>query len=110
MIQLHTRLLPFITALFYSFSANAICAENGLRIFPSGATIKQNSIFVIDGYAQSQKVILGLNKAYPVYLKSGKQKIKLIITQINLYFYVNMTLITAVYQAMHTFYLGLEMV
>lgn len=84
MIQLHTRLLPFITALFYSFSANAICAENGLRIFPSGATIKQNSILVIDGYAQSQKVILGLNKAYPVYLKSGKQKIKLIITQINL--------------------------
>ncbi len=83
MKQIYKGLLPFITALFYSFSANADCAGNGLRIFPTGATIKQNSIFVLEGYAQSQKVILGLNKAYPVYLKSGNQKINLIITEIN---------------------------
>lgn len=83
MKQIYNGLLPFITALFYSFSANADCAGSGLSIFPSGSTIKQNSIFVLEGYAQSQKVILGLNKAYPVYLKSGNQKINLIITEIN---------------------------
>jgi hypothetical protein len=83
MKQIYKGLLPFITVLFYSVSAYADCAGNALSIFPSGSTIKQNSIFVLEGYEHSQKVILGLNKEYPVYLKSGNQKIKLIITELN---------------------------
>ncbi len=81
--QIYKGLLPFITVLFYSFSAYADCAGNALSIFPSGSTIKQNSIFVLEGYAHSQKVILGLNKEYPVYLKCRNQKINLIIIEIN---------------------------
>jgi hypothetical protein len=65
-----------------SASAFADCAGTGLWIFPSGQTIKQNTIFVLDGYAESQNVILGLNKKHNIYLKNGNKKIKLIVTEI----------------------------
>ncbi len=35
---------------------------------------------MIEGYAESQKVILGLNNTYNIYLKSGNKKIKLLVT------------------------------
>jgi len=76
------HLLTIIIGLFYSASAFADCAGRGLWIFPSGQTIKQNSIFVLDGYAESQSIILGLNKKHNIYLKSGSKKIKLIVAEI----------------------------
>jgi hypothetical protein len=59
-----------------------MCAWNGLSAFPSGKTIKQNSIIVIDGYLASQEVVKKLNKKYPVYLVNGKHKIRLIVKEI----------------------------
>jgi len=67
--------------LFYTVNSFADCRGEGLYIFPSGKTIKQNSVFVLDGYARSQDVILGLNKKYPIYLESGEQKVKLFVKE-----------------------------
>lgn len=60
----------------------AMCASNGLYAFPSGKTIRQNSIIIIDGYATSQDVVKELNKKFPVYLVSGKHKINLTVKEI----------------------------
>lgn len=76
------QLLTIIIGLFCTATVYADCAGSGLSVFPSGQTIKQNSIFVIDGYAESQYVILGLNKKHDIYLKSGNKKIKLLVTEI----------------------------
>lgn len=78
MKQLQTLLIGF----FWTATVYADCAGTGLWIFPSGQTIKQNSIFILDGYAESQHVILGLNKKHNIYLKSGNTKIKLLVTEI----------------------------
>src|SRR5690606_27206257 len=45
-------------------------------------TVSQNSFFVIDGYASSQKIISGLGTTYKVYLKSDKEKIKLNVREL----------------------------
>ena len=76
------QLLTIIIGLFWTVTSYADCAGTGLWVFPSGQTIKQNSIFILDGYAESQHVILGLNKKHNIYLKSGNKKIKLLVTEI----------------------------
>lgn len=75
-------ILILIITIFSVLNLNAKCAWNGLFVFPSGKTIKQNSIIVIDGYAASQDVVKGLNKKFPVYLVNGKHKIKLKIKEV----------------------------
>lgn len=55
----------FIVALFI-VNLNARCTSNGLSAFPSGNTLGQNPIIVIDGYAASQEVVIGFDKEYSV--------------------------------------------
>ena len=74
-------LLTIIIGLFCTVSAYADCEGSGLSVFPSGQTIKQNSIFVLDGYAESQNIILALNKKFNIYLKSGDKKVRLLVTE-----------------------------
>lgn len=76
------KLISILIVLSFSLFAYADCAATGISIFPSNYSIKQNSIFVIDGYAQSQAVILELDKKYKVYLKSGDSKIRLIVSEL----------------------------
>jgi hypothetical protein len=75
------QLLTIILGFFFVATVHADCAGTGISVFPSGKSIQQNSIFVIDGYAESQHVILGLNKKYNIYLKSGNKKIKLLVSE-----------------------------
>jgi hypothetical protein len=76
------QLLTILAALFLTASVYADCKSNLLRVFPTGKTIRQNSIFVLEGYAKSQKVIVELNSKYNIYLKSGQKKVKLLVTEI----------------------------
>lgn len=76
------QLLTLLIGFFCTATVYADCAGTGLWVFPSGQTIKQNSIFVLDGYAESQNVILALNKKHKIYLKSGNKKIKLNVIEI----------------------------
>ena len=76
-----TFLIIFISALSI-MSLNAKCSYNGLTVFPTGKTLRQNSIIVIDGYLGSYAVIIGLNKKHPVFLVNEKQKVKLNVKEI----------------------------
>ncbi len=66
-----------LALLLLSVASFAKCAASSLSVWPAPGTIKQNPIFVLDGYAASMDVIVGLNKKYAVYLKSGNARIKL---------------------------------
>ena len=68
------QLLILLLATVEGFSK---CTSSGLTFWPSAKNINENSIFVIDGYATSQKIIEGLGTNYKVYLKSSGQKINL---------------------------------
>jgi hypothetical protein len=76
------QLLTLLLAFFCITTVFADCAGSGFSVFPNGKTIMQNSIFVIDGYAESQHVILELNKKHNIFLKSGNKKVKLLVTEI----------------------------
>jgi hypothetical protein len=71
-----------LTLLISTVNALADCTGTGIYFWPSSQTIKQNSRIVIEGYAGSQHVIHGLNKKYPIYLKSGDIKVKLTVKEI----------------------------
>lgn len=76
------RLFLILAVIGFISSAHADCGATGISIFPKNYSIKQNSIFMIEGYAQGQAVILKLDKKQKVYLKSGEIKIRLIVSEI----------------------------
>lgn len=71
------KIFPILILLLTAVDGFSECASSGLYFWPIEKTISQNSIFVIDGYSTSQKIISGLGTTYKVFLKSDKQKIKL---------------------------------
>lgn len=74
--------LLIISFILWTVKGFAYCLGYGISIWPSGATIKQNSVFIFNAYGRSQKVIYGLDKKYPIYLKSGDHKVRLTVQQI----------------------------
>ncbi len=76
------RLIITLIGFLYILKSNANCDDHGIYVFPYQHLIHQNSIFVITGYMNSQDIILQLNKKYRIYLKSGDQKINLLVTEI----------------------------
>lgn len=75
------RLLLFTATLSFAFSAMADCADVALSVFPTGGKIMKNSVFLIEGYADSRSVIEGLNSKYPIYLESGDKKVRLVVKE-----------------------------
>ncbi len=75
-------LLTLIMLLCSAVSGVALCTAEGLYVYPSGRTIKQNSMFIVRGYAESQSVVLGLNKKYNIYLRSGGTIVRLVVKEI----------------------------
>lgn len=75
------QIITLLIAVFSMISAYADCSIYGFNVFPKGSTINQNSVFMIEGYHYSQSVIKGLNKEYPIYLKSGDKVVRLIVTE-----------------------------
>jgi hypothetical protein len=63
-------------------TAFADCAGTGISFWPTGNTIKQNSIIMVDGYAASRDIVEKLNKDYPIYLKANGHKVKLEVIEI----------------------------
>lgn len=75
------KIFFILSTLLITTSSYASCAWSGLWVFPSGKTIKQNSIFILTAYASSQPIINELNKKHNIYLKNGHEQIKLIVTE-----------------------------
>src|SRR5687767_3583640 len=70
-----------LTTLTLCINAFADCAGNGMYFWPYGGVVNENPIFMIEGYANDEGIVLGLNSDYPVYLKSGDEKIKLLVKE-----------------------------
>ncbi len=68
--------------LVISIKAWADCPMGRVELWPSGNSIYENSLIVINGYGLSQEFILQLNKKYPIFLISGKVKVVLTINEI----------------------------
>lgn len=68
--------------LMATMNAKADCSSSAIYFWPETNSIKQNSMIIITGYGTSQKIITKLNRSYPVYLKSGEKKIKLLVQEI----------------------------
>ena len=71
------KVIQILILLLSTVDGFSKCSSSGLYFWPSGQTINENSIFVIDGYATSQKIITGLGTTYKVYLKSDGQVVNL---------------------------------
>lgn len=76
------QLLLVLIGLLCTAPVFADCIGSGFQVFPHGPTIRQNSIFVLEGYGGSQQVISRLNQTYSIYLKSGQKKVKLLVAEI----------------------------
>ncbi len=67
--------------LLISISVSASCLPYGVSAFPKSNEISQNSILMVEGYAWSQKIIVELNKKYPIFLQSDNHKVKLTVKE-----------------------------
>lgn len=54
------------------------CMSRGLYFWPTGPTICENSLIIVDAYAQSQAMLTGSTKKYTAYLQSDHEKIELL--------------------------------
>ncbi|MDH4471040.1 MAG: hypothetical protein QE487_00445 [Fluviicola sp.] len=77
---MRTILLVFFLSSI-SLHVSGFCTSRGISVFPSGKTIRPNTIFVVEGYSLSQGVIEKLGTTYPVYLINGKTKIRLTVKE-----------------------------
>lgn len=75
-------IINILILLFVTINGFSKCISNGLDFWPTKQTINKNSIFVIDGYTWSQKIVRGLGTTYKVYLKSEKEEINLKVQEI----------------------------
>ncbi|MDF3025923.1 MAG: hypothetical protein K0S23_230 [Fluviicola sp.] len=78
-----SSVIAFLIFICMGFKCSADCAGTGLYVFPNQKEIKKTSVFILDGYAESQHVINGLNKQFPIYLKSGGERISLVVEEIH---------------------------
>ena len=87
-IQFRSQILlkSLFLMLFLAFfvpQMKADCLWDGFSVFITQNDSKQMPIIVLQGYGGSQPVIFELNKKYPIYLKHGRKKIKLVVKEIN---------------------------
>lgn len=90
------KLSIFTVLLFLSigFKGLADCAGTGLYVFPAQKEIKKTSLFLLEGYAESQHVIHGLNTKHSIYLQSGNERIALEVIETHIgQFYLTQALL-----------------
>jgi hypothetical protein len=75
-------LTALLIALLLASAVQAKCNNNGLTFWPTSNTILQNSVFVVDGYAESQKIVTDLSSNYKAYLRAGTQRIPLSVQEL----------------------------
>jgi len=68
--------------LFCAAIAKADCVMSGIGFWPNTSTLKTNPVIVISFYAMSQEIVAGLNSKHLIYLKSGEERIKLLIVEV----------------------------
>ena len=56
--------------------------DNGIYLLSKSSTLPKNGLIILEFYASSQCIIKELNKKYPIYLKSKKNKVTLLPVEI----------------------------
>jgi hypothetical protein len=77
--------MKFLLIIFIAtipFIAKANCKGDGIWCWPVAKNINTNAIIVIEFFANSQELVPELNKKYPVYLKSVKNRVELEVVEI----------------------------
>jgi len=62
--------------------AKADCSSSGIGVWPRTSNLKVNPVIVIEFYGASQQIVAGLNNKHSIYLKSGEEKIRLMIIEV----------------------------
>ncbi len=75
--------LQIIALLALSLQASAKCSPGGLNFWPKEQSVKQNSIFLIEGYSNNQEIIAGLGKEYKIFLHSKTYDVFLIVDKLH---------------------------
>lgn len=76
------KLILLLIILTFNFSAKAECSFSGINVWPTQQNIAPNSIFVIEGYAQSQELIMQLNKKNKIYLTGNSERVAIKVLRI----------------------------
>jgi hypothetical protein len=76
-------MITLLVFLSIGFKGFAKCGGSNLSVFPEKREIKKTSLFLLEGYAGSQLTIESLNTKFPIYLKSGDEKISLMVIETN---------------------------
>lgn len=76
------KLILLLIILTFNISVKADCIPYGTNVWPNQQNIAPNSIFVVEGYAQSQELILELNKKNKIYLTGNAERIPLKVLKI----------------------------
>jgi len=88
----------FIAVLFFTSGiahSLADCGGQGMDFWPKGGIVKENPIFMVEGYANDESIITALNSDYPIYLKSGDEIIQLVVQEICVgQFYLTQAILT----------------
>jgi len=80
--HLMKNIIPILILLLSTVEGFSKCGPGRLYFWPSKPTVNPNSIFVIDGYGMSRKIVGELGTTYKVYLRSNKEKIKLNVQEL----------------------------
>lgn len=75
------QLLLLFILISLHLNASANCALGNLQAFPKNQELNQGAMIVLEGYGMVQEIILGLNKKYPVYIKSGTHRVELEVVE-----------------------------
>ena len=54
----------------------------GITCWPMTPTVRANGIFVVEFYGYSQRLVEKINSKYPIYLKSEREKIPLVVQEV----------------------------
>lgn len=70
-------ILIYLIALSLVHTVEAKCYTSGLQVWPSSKTVKSNTVFVIDAWANSQPIVSGLGSTYHAFLQADSARIPL---------------------------------
>jgi hypothetical protein len=67
----------FILTFFVTAIASAMCMPNGIYCLNENKILNKNGLIILEFYGTSESLVSGLNKKYPIYLKTKNSRIQL---------------------------------
>jgi hypothetical protein len=71
-----------ILTFFITTIASAMCMSSGIYCLNESRILNKNGLIILEFYGTSQSLVSGLNKNYPIYLKTGNSRIQLNVLEV----------------------------